>query len=239
MGSASLSYKGHRYPVEVISHCVWLYHRFPLSLGEVEELMLERGIVVSYETIRRWCAKFGQTYTGALRRRQPRPGSTWHLDEVFIKINGEQKHLRRAVDQDGNALGILVQNRRDKTAARRFLRRLMKKTGAVPRVIVTDKLRSYGAAQRKVMLCVEHRQSKYLNNRAENSHQPSRQRERAMKGFRSVGGAQRFLSAFSGISPHFRPRRHLMPAHHYRTEMTVRFAIWEQITGVASLPTAP
>jgi putative transposase len=157
----SLSYKGHRYPVEVISHCVWLYFRFPLSFREVEELMLERGIVVSYETVRRWCAKFGQTYAGALRRRQPRAGSKWHLDEVFIKINGAQKYLWRAVDQDGNVLDILVQNRRDKTAARRFLRRLMKKTRTVPRMIVTDKLRSYSAAHREVMPCVEHRQSKY------------------------------------------------------------------------------
>jgi putative transposase len=229
----SLSYKGHRYPVEVISHCVWLYHRFPLSYREVEELMLERGVTVSYETVRRWCAKFGQTYASALRRRQPRPGDKWPLDEIFIKINGEQKYLWRAVDQDGNVLDILVQNRRDKAAARRFFRRLMKRTGAVPRVIVSGKLRSYKAAHREVMPSVEHRQSKYLNNQAENSHQPTRQRERAMKGFRSVGGAQRFLSAFSGISPHFRPRRHLMPAHHYRAEMTVRFAIWDQITGVA------
>jgi putative transposase len=234
----SLSYKGHRYPVEVISHCVWLYFRFPLSLREVEELMLERGIVVSCETVRRWCAKFGPAYAGALRRRQPWPGDTWHLDEVFIKINGRLQYLWRAVDQDGNVLDILVQNRRDKAAARRFFRRLLKRTGAVPRVIVTDKLRSYGAAHREVMPCVEHRQSKYLNNRAENSHQPTRQRERAMKGFRSVGGAQRFLSAFSGISPHFRPRRHLMTAAAHRAEMTVRFAIWEQITGVAGLATA-
>jgi putative transposase len=234
VGSASLSYKGHRYPVEVISHCVWLYFRFPLSLREVEELMLERGIVVSYETIRRWCGTFGQTYAGALCRRQPRPGDKWHLDEVFIMINGRLQYLWRAVDQDGNVLDILVQNRRDKAAARRFFRRLMKRTGAVPRVIVTDKLRSYGAAHREVMPCVEHRQSKYLNNRAENSHQPTRQRERAMKGCRSVGGAQRFLSAVSGISPHFRPRRHLMTAHDYRAEMTVRFAIWEHITQVAS-----
>ena len=200
--------------------------------------MLERGIVVSYETVRRWCATFGQWYADSLRRRQHRPGDKWHLDEVFIKINGERKYLWRAVDQDGNVLDILVQNRRDKAAARRFFRRLMKKTHAVPRVIVTDKLRSYGAAHREVMPSVEHRQSKYLHNRAENSHQPTRQRERAMKGFRSAGGAQRFLSAFSGISPHFRPRRHLMPAHDYRAEMTVRFAIWEQITGVAGLATA-
>ncbi|MFJ8596416.1 IS6 family transposase [Streptomyces sp. NPDC093598] len=237
MESTPPSYKGHRYPVEVISHCVWLYHRFLLSFREVEELMLERGIVVSYETIRRWCAKFGQTYANALRRRQPRPGDKWHLDEVFIKINGRLQHLWRAVDQDSNVLDILVQNRRDKAAAKRFFRRLMKKTRAVPRVIITDKLRSYGAAHREVMSSVEHRQPKYLNNRAENSHQPTRQRERAMKGFRSVGGAQRFLSAFSGITPHFRPRRHLIPAHDYRAEMTVRFAIWEQITQVAGLAT--
>ncbi|MDQ0904735.1 transposase-like protein [Streptomyces canus] len=148
----------------------------------------------------------------ALRHRQPRPRDKWHLDEVFIKINREQKYLWRAVDQDGNVLDILVQNRRDKAAARRFFRRLMKKSRTVPRVIVTDKLRSYGATHREVLPSVEHRQSKNLNNRAENSHQPTRQRERAMKGFRSVSGAQRFLSAFSGISPHFRPRRHLMPA---------------------------
>ncbi|MYS92328.1 IS6 family transposase [Streptomyces sp. SID5464] len=233
MGSTSLSYKGHRYPVEVISHCVWLYHRFPLSFREVEELMLERGIVVSYETVRRWCAKFGQRYASALRRRRPRPGNKWHLDEVFIKINGEQKYLWRGVDQDGKVLDILVQDRRDKAAARRFFRRLLKRTGAGPRVIVTDKLRSYSAAHREVMPSVEHRQSKYLNNRAENSHQPTRQRERAMKGFRGTGAAQRFLSAFSGISPHFRPHRHRLSAHNYRAEMIVRFAIWEQITGAA------
>ncbi|WSZ64285.1 IS6 family transposase [Streptomyces canus] len=238
VGSVSLSYKGHRYPVEVISHCVWLYFRFPLSLREVEELMLERGVIVSYETVRRWCRKFGQQYANALCHRQPRPGDRWDLDEVFIRINGDQKYLWRAVDQDGNVLDILVQKRRDKAAARRFFRRLMEKTSAVPRVVVTDKLRSYGAAHREVMPSVEHRSHKGLNNRAENSHQPSRQRERAMKRFGSAGGAQRFLSAFSGISPHFRPRRHLMPAHHYRAEMTVRFAIWEQITGVAALATA-
>jgi len=131
-----------------------------------------------------------------------------------------------------------LQDRRDKAAARRFLRRLLEKTRTVPRVIVTGKLRSCGAAHREVMPCVEHRQSTYLNNRAENSHQPTRQRERAMKGFRSVDGSQRFLSVFSDISPHFRPHRHLMPAHDHRAEMTVRFAIWEQLTGVARLATA-
>ncbi|MFE2709708.1 transposase, partial [Streptomyces mirabilis] len=128
------------------------------------------------------------------------------------------------------------QNRRNKAAARRFFRRLMKRTRAVPRVIVTDRPRSYGAAHREAMPSVEHRSHKGLNNRAENSHQPTRQREQAMKGFRSMGAAQRFLSAFSGISPHFRPRRHLMTASGYRSEMTIRFAIWDQVTGIAGLP---
>ncbi|WP_406349611.1 IS6 family transposase [Streptomyces sp. NBC_00144] len=233
----SSSCKGRRYPVEVISHCVWLYFRFPLSFREVEELMLERGVIVSYETVRRWCLKFGQQYANGLRRRRPQPGGKWHLDEVFIKIIGEQKYLWRAVDQDGNVLDILVQSRRDAAAARRFFRRLLTKTGGVPRVIVTDKLRSYGAAHREVMPSVEHR-SHGLNIRAENSHQPTRQRERAMKGFRSVGAAQRFLSAFSGISPHFRPRRHLMTGTQHRAEMTVRFTIWEQVTGVTGRPAA-
>ncbi|MFF3735140.1 IS6 family transposase [Streptomyces sp. NPDC002476] len=237
MSSAPPSYKGHRYPVEVISHCVWLYFRFPLSFREVEELMLERGVLVSYETIRRWCAKFGQVYANALRRRRPRPGDKWHLDEVFVKINDELKYLWRAVDQNGNVLDILVQNRRDTVAARRFFRRLLKGIGAVPRVIVTDKLRSYRAAHREVMPSVEHRSHKGLNNRAENSHQPTRQRERAMKSFRSAGAAQRFLSAFSGISPHFRPRRHPMTAPDHRTEMTTRFAIWDQATGATGRPT--
>jgi putative transposase len=141
------------------------------------------------------------------------------------------------VDQDGNVLDILVQNSRDKAAARCFFRKLLKKTRSVPRGVVTDKLRSHGAAHHEVMPSVEHRQPKYLNNRAENSHQPTRRREHAMKGFRSAGGAQRFLSAFSGISPHFRPYRHLMTASDHRAEMTIRFAIWDQITSAASPPT--
>ncbi|MBL3671266.1 IS6 family transposase [Streptomyces sp. M2CJ-2] len=237
MDSASPSYQGHRYPAEVISHCVWRCVRFPLGFREAEELMFQRGVLVSHETVRRWCATFGQAYANGLRRRRPRPGDKWHLNEVFVKINGELTYLWRAVDAGGNVLDILVQNRRDTAAARRFFRRLLKKTRAVPRVLVTDRLRSYGAAHRQVMRSVEHRSHKSLNNRAENSHQPTRQRERAMKGFRSVGAAQRFLAAFSGISPHFRPHRHLMTASNYRTEMTIRFAIWDQITGAANLPT--
>ncbi|MFI2511578.1 IS6 family transposase [Streptomyces sp. NPDC018972] len=236
MSSASPSYKGHRYPVGVIAHCVWLYFRCPLSFREVEELMLERGVLVSHETVRRWCVKFGQIRANGLRRRRPRPGDTWHLDEVFVRINGELAYLWRAVDADGTVLDILVRNRRDKTAARRFFRRLLKTTRTVPRGIVTDKPRSYRAAHREVMPSVEHRQAKYLNNRAENSHRPTRQRERAMKGCRSVGATQRFPAAFSGIPPHFRPRRHLMTAPGYRAETTLRFAIWDQITRAAGQP---
>ncbi|MEV0695432.1 IS6 family transposase [Streptomyces sp. NPDC050388] len=171
MDSASPSCQGHQYPVEIISHCVWRYFRFPLSYRGVEELMLERGVLVSHETVRRRCATSGQTYVSGLRRR-PRPGDTGHLDEVFIKIDGERQHLWRAVDRDGTVLDVLVQNRRDTAAARRFFHHPMKTTRAVPRVIVTDKLRSYDAAHREAVPSVEHRQSKYLNNRAENSHQP-------------------------------------------------------------------
>jgi putative transposase len=236
--SASPSYKGHRYPVEVIAHGVWLYFRFPLSYREVEEMMLQRGVAVSYETVRRWCLKFGQAYADGLRRRRPQAGDKWHLDEVFIKVNGERQYLWRAVDQDGNVLDILVQSRRDAKAAKRFMARLMKKQCSVPRVLVTDKLKSYGVAHRELMPSVEHRAHKGLNNRAENSHQPTRQRERAMKYFRSPGAAQRFLSAFSGISPHFRPRRHRLTAAQHRFEMTLRFTIWDHVTSSSSMTTA-
>jgi len=183
------------------------------------------------QTIRRWRLKFGQAYAWGLRRRRPQAGDKWHLDEVFIKVNGIRQYLWRAVDQDGNVLDILVQSRRDAKAAQRFMGKLMKKQCRAPRVLVTDKLKSYGVAHRELMPSVEHRAHKGLNNRAENSHQPTRQRERAMKYFRSPCAAQRFLSAFSGISPHFRPRRHLMTAPGYRAEMTIRFAIWDQVTG--------
>ena len=173
---------------------MWLYFRFSLSFREVEELLLARGVVLSYESIRRWCAKFGQAYANQLRRRRPRPGDKWHLDEVFLKINGITHYLWRAVDRHGNVLDVLVPSRRNAKAAKRFFCKLLKGLRYVPRVLVTDKLASYGVAHRELMASVIHRQSKYLNNRAENSHQPSRQRERAMKGFRSVGGARRFLS---------------------------------------------
>ncbi|HEX8761685.1 MAG TPA: IS6 family transposase [Pseudonocardiaceae bacterium] len=234
MGTGAPSYKGFRFPVEVISHCLWLYYRFPLSLREVEEMMLARGVTVSHETIRQRTGKFGQAYANGLRRRRPRPGDKWHLDEVFIKINGKTHYLWRAVDQDGNVLDILVQSRRNAKAATRFFRKLLTGLRYVPRVLVTDKLASYPVAHRRLMRSVEHRRSKYLNNRAENSHQPTRQRERAMKRFTSPGHAQRFLSAFSGISPHFRPRRHRLGAREYRREMAGRFTTWNEVTGTAT-----
>jgi putative transposase len=210
-------YKRHRFPAEIISHCVWLYFRFCLSYRDVEELMAARGVMLTYEAVRSWCRKFGQA--NVLRRRRPRPGDTWHLDEVFLTIHGERHYLWRAVDQDGHVLDILVQGRRDKTAAKRFFRKLLKGLTYVPRVIITDKLASYGAAKRESLPSVEHRQHRYLNNRAENSHQPTRQRERRMQGFKSAGQAQRFLAAYGPIAQHFRPRRHLLPAPIYRQEM--------------------
>jgi putative transposase len=234
VGTGAPSYKGFRFPVEVISHCVWLYYRFPLSFREVEEMMLARGVTVSHETIRQWTGKFGQAYANALRRRRARPGDQWHLDEVFITINGKTHYLWRAVDQDGNVLDILVTSRRDAKAATRFFRTLLTGLEYVPRVLVTDKLASYGVARRRLITGVAHRRSKYLNNRAENSHQPTRQRERAMKRFTSAGHAQRFLSAFSGISPHFRPRRHLLHAEEYRREMANRFSTWNDVTGLTT-----
>ena len=179
-------------------------------------------------------SKFGQTYANGLRRRRPRPGDKWHLDEVFIKINGKTHYLWRAVDQHGNVLDILVTSRRDAKAATRFFRKLLTGLKYVPRVLVTDKLGSYPAAHRRLLRSAEHRQSKYLNNRAENSHQPTRQRERAKKTFTSARHAQQFLSAFSGISPHFRPRRHRLGVEDYRHEMADRFTTWTEVTGTAT-----
>ena len=227
-------YKGYRYPIEVIGHAVWLYHRFALSLRDVEELLLARGVVVSHETIRSWCATFGPDYAKKLRRRRARPGDKWHLDEVFVKINGTIHYLWRAVDQDGNVLDILVQPRRNALAAKKFFRKLLKGLQYVPRVLVTDKLGSYQVAHRESMPSVQHRRSKYLNNRAENSHQPTRVRERVMKRFASPGQAQRFLFAFSHIREHFRPRRHLVSAPQWRTEMADRFAVWDEIITAAA-----
>ena len=221
-------YHRHRFPAEIISHCVWLYFRFALSFRDVEEMLAMRGVALTYETVREWCLKFGQTYANDLRRRSPRPGDRWHLDEVFLKINGRIHYLWRAVDQDGEVLDILVQGRRDKKAAKKFFRKLLKGLRYIPRVFITDKLKSYSAAQAEVLPSVEHCQQKYQNNRAENSHQPTRLRERLMKRFKSAGHAQRFLSVFGIISSHFRVGRHLYRARGYKQVMKSRFALWDE-----------
>src|SRR5215475_4445581 len=223
-------YTHHRFPAEIISHTVWLYFRFCLSYRDVEELLFARGILVTYEAIRKWCRKFGQSYANELRHRRPRPGDKWHLDEVFLTIRGARHYLWRAVDQEGYVLDILVQSHRNKQAAKKFFRKLLKRLRYVPRVIITDKLKSYGAAKREILPDVEHRQHRYLNNRAENSHQPTRQRERHMQGFKSPGHAQRFLSAYGPIVQHFRPRRHRFAAPAYRQELRKRLQTWREIT---------
>ncbi len=229
------SYKRHRFPPAIIGHAVWRYFRFALSYRDVEELLAERGVVLTYETVRQWCRKFGQGYANQLRRRRPRPGDKWHLDEVFIAINGVQHFLWRAVDQDGNVLDILVQRRRNKAAAKKFFRKLLQGLAYVPRVVITDKLASYGAAKREVLPSVEHRQHKRLNNRAENSHQPTRERERRMRRFKSPGHAQRFLAAYGPIASHFRPRRHRLTAESYRQTRAERFATWRAVTGTPAM----
>jgi putative transposase len=220
----------HRFPAELISHAVWLYHVFSLSFRDVELILAERGVVVSYESIRRWCLKFAASFADKLRRRRPRPGDKWYMDEVFIRIRGELHYLWRAVDQDGIVLDVLVQRRRDAGAAKRFFKRLLKGLQYVPRVLITDKLGSYGAAKRALMPDVKHRKSRYLNNRAENSHRPTRRRERQMQRFKSPRQAQRFLSAHAFIHGHFHPRRHLTTARRYWATRSAAFRVWDQET---------
>jgi putative transposase len=225
----------HRFPLEVIEQCVWLYFRFCVSYRDVEEMMARRGVRLTYETVREWCSKFGPVFAQELKRRNRRKlGSKWHLDEVFIKMNGAQHYLWRAVDEKGAVIDILVQPKRDRLAAERFFRKLLRTAGKAPRVIITDKLRSYGAAKRTLLPDVIHRQSRYLNNRAENSHQPTRQRERRMKRFQSSEQAQRFLSVFEPINTHFRLRRHLLPADRYRRLRNQAIAEWVELVGMSA-----
>jgi putative transposase len=232
---ASPSYAGYRFPAEIISHAVWLYFRFPLSLRHVDEILAARGIVVSHETVRQWGLKFGQAFANQIRRRLPCMGDKWHLDEVVVKIAGVKHWLWRAVDQDGFVLDVLVQSRRNKAAAERLLRKLLKKQMRPPRVMITDKLASYAAAKEDILPGVEHRQHKGLNNRAENSHQPTRRRERQMKRFKSPRQAQRFLSAHDGINNLFHLRRDHLPAVQYRAARTQAFQTWAEVTGAAAL----
>jgi putative transposase len=225
-----VSYKRHRFPPQIIAHAVWLYFRFPLSLRLVEEMLLERGIVVSYETIRRWAIKFGPDYARRLNRKAPSRRDVWHLDEVVITISGEKRWLWRAVDQDGYVLDEIVQARRDTKAAKRLLARLLRKQGCRPKRIITDKLRSYGAARRTVMPEVEHRSHKGLNNRAENSHVPIRKRERIMQGFRSWSGLQRFVPVFSAVRNLFVPSRFHRSALAIHLHRLSAMAEWNSVT---------
>ena len=234
MNASTNPYAGYRYPTEIISHAVWLYFRFALSFRDIEELLAARGIAVSYEAVRQWCLKFGQQFANKIRHRKGRPGDTWYLDEVFITINGERHYLWRAVDQDGDVLDILVQKHRDKRAAKRFFRKLLKGLRYAPRRIVTDKLQSYGAALKEVLPDVIHDDDKWQNNRAENSHQPPRQQERHMRRFKSAEQAQRFLSAHGPINNLFRCGRHQMKAAHYRLFRDRAFAQWREVTCVQS-----
>lgn len=229
--TTAVSYKRHRFPPQIIAHAVWLYFRFPLSLRLVEELLLERGIVVSYETIRRWAKKFGPDYARRLRRKQARRDDIWHLDEVVVTIAGLKHWLWRAVDQDGYVLDEIVQNRRNTKAAKRLLTRLLKKQGLPPKRMITDKLRSYGAAKRQIMPNVEHRSHKGLNNRAENSHVPLRKRERAMQGFRSSGGLQRFVSIFSTLRNLFVPPKSRRSAFQIHLHRLNAMAEWKAVAG--------
>ena len=222
-------FRGYRFPSEIISHAVWLYHRFCLSHRDVGELLAERGIQVSYEAIRLWCQQSGPLLANELRRRRPRRGDKRFLDEMAITMNKRRYWLWRAVDQDGTVLDILVQNRRDQEAAGRFLRRVLEaEDGVEPRVIVSDKLRSYPPAIKRVVPHADHHRHKRLNNRAENSHRPVRKRERAMQRFKSPEQAQRFLETFSAVCNHFRPRRHRLPAARYRQIMHERFQQWRE-----------
>jgi putative transposase len=228
-----ISYARHQFPAEVIQHAVWLYLRFTLSYRDVEELLAERGIETSYETVRRWVLKFGPAFARNLRRLRPRPTGRWHLDEMVVSIQGTRTYLWRAVDSEGEVLDVLVQPRRDKAAALRLMRKLLKKQGYAPDELVTDKLGSYGAARRELGLSARHEQGLRKNNRAENSHQPVRRRERKQQRFKSAGSAQRFLSMHSAVHNTFTLQRHLVSRRTLRTFRSEAVHAWQLATATA------
>ena len=223
-------YKRHRFPPEIIQYAVWLYHCFNLSGRDIEDLLAERGIAVSYESIRLWCIKFGSKYAKQLRGRHQGYGDTFFIDEVFVKIQGKQHYLRRAVDQDGEVVDVFLQARRDGRTATRFFKRLLKAHGGKPRKIVTDKLRSYGVAHRELIPETIHDTSQYANNRAELSHQSTRVRERGIRRFKSSMQAQRFLSIHATVHNLFNLGRNLVSAKHYRLFRQRAFASWGYAT---------
>ena len=230
MRSQPASYHGYRFPPDIISHAVWLYHRFCLSFRDAEDLLAQRGVTVTYETIRPWCQRFGPVYARQLRRRRGRMGDTWHLDEVFVTIQGRRQYLWRAVDEDGDVLDILVPSHRNRRAAVRFFRTLLNTQGRIPRRLITDQLRSYAAAGRTVMPSVVHVTDQYANNRAEVSHQPTRQRERQMRRFTSAAQLQWFASVHGIVQNLFRVSRHLLRSAHHRLLRTRAFVEWDAVT---------
>jgi len=225
-------YKRHRFPVEIIQYTVWFYHRFNLSHRDIEDLLAERGINVSYEAIRLWCNKFRPKYATRLKRTHQGYGDTFFIDEVFIKMDGKQHYLWRAVDQDGEIIDIFLQKRRDGRAAKRFFKRLLKKHSNEPRKIVTDKLGSYRVAHRELIPDTTHDTSRYSNNRAELSHQPTRVRERGMRRFKSIQQAQRFLGVHATVYNLFNLGRHLVSAANYRLLRLSAFASWEKAVAI-------
>ena len=231
-------YKRYRFPSEIIQYAVWLYYRFNLSHRDIEDLLAERGICVSYEAIRLWCNRFGPKYAARLKRKHQGYGDTFFIDEVFVKIDGKQHYLWRAVDQEslpherseccgyGEVVDVFLQKRRNGGAAKRFFMRLLKARRSEPRKIVIDKLRSYGVAHRELIPDAIHDTSQYANNRAELSHQPTRVRERGMRRFKSVQQAQRFLNVHAAIYNLFNLGRHLISARNYRLLRMRAFASW-------------
>jgi putative transposase len=225
-------YHGRRFPPEIIIHAVWLYHRFCLSYRDVEDLLAERGIVVSYESIRQWCNQFGPNYAGKLKKRRGRMGDTWFLDEVFVTIGGKQQYLWRAVDPDGEIIDVFLQSRRNSAPAKRLFNRLLKANSGEPRRIVTDKLRSYGVAHRELVPDSIHDTSPYENNRAELSHQLTRVRKRGMRRFKPSWQVQRFLSTHAAVYNLFNLGRHMISASHYRLFRAGALLSWREVTAV-------
>jgi putative transposase len=225
-------YKHHRFPPEIIQYAVWLYLRFNLSIRDVEDLLAQRGIIVSYEAIRLWINKFGPKYAKKLKRKHRCFGDTFFIDEVFIKIDGKQHYLWRAVDQDGDVVDVFLQSRRNAKAAKIFFKRLLRSNKGEPREIVTDKLRSYNVAHRELIPDVDHNSRQYAINKAELSHQVTRVRERGMRKFKSVTQANRFLSSHKEVYNLFNLGRNLIAARHYRDLREGAFASWNRVAAV-------
>jgi transposase-like protein len=226
-------YAGYRFPPEIIHQAIWLYLRFTLSFRDVEDLLAERGITVSYETVRRWVNHFGPMIAADLRKHRPKPCTTWHLDEVYLKIAGRMVYLWRAVDAEGEVLDVLVQPKRNKHAALKLMRKLLKKYGFVPERLITDDLRSYGAAAHDLGIERCHKRGRWRNNRAENSHQPTRRRERKMQRFKSPGSAQKFLSTHAAVYNIFNVQRHLASAQTHRIFRAAAMNTWHEAVAAA------